>query len=141
MVFINVRNPVWQDEEHTQINLTYDVEGGETGLTYTTSSSDIEPRSLALFAAAVAGSFGEIAPVPQERLDLAATTTAGLAERTAQKALATDLKADSVFDALRTATPAQISTFVNNNFGAFNATQKAVMKMLIQVAALSIRKM
>lgn len=141
MVFINVRNPVWQDEEHTQINLTYDVEGGETGLTYTASSSDIEPRSLALFAAAVAGSFGEIAPVPQERLDLAATTTAGLAERTAQKALATDLKADSVFDALRTATPAQISTFVNNNFGAFNATQKAVMKMLIQVAALSIRKM
>lgn len=141
MVFINVRNPVWQDEEHTQINLTYDVEGGETGLTYTASSSDIEPRSLALFAAAVAGSFGEIAPVPQERLDLAATTTAGLAERTAQKALATDLKADSVFDTLRTATPAQISTFVNNNFGAFNATQKAVMKMLIQVAALSIRKM
>ena len=141
MVFINVRNPVWQDEEHTQINLTYDVEGGETGLTYTASSSAIEPRSLALFAAAVAGSFGEIAPVPQERLDLAATTTAGLAERTAQKALATDLKADSVFDTLRTATPAQISTFVNNNFGAFNATQKAVMKMLIQVAALSIRKM
>lgn len=141
MIFINVRNPVWQDEEHTQINLTYDVEDGEAGLTYTASSSDIEPRSLALFAAAVAGSFGEIAPVPQERLDLAAAVTAGLAERTAQKALATDLKADSVFDALRTATPAQISTFVNNNFGAFNATQKAVMKMLIQVAALSIRKM
>lgn len=141
MIFINVRNPVWQDEEHTQINLTYDVEDGEAGLTYTASSSDIEPRSLALFAAAVAGSFGEIAPVPQERLDLAAAVTAGLAERTAQKALATDLKADSVFDALRTATPSQISTFVNNNFGAFNATQKAVMKMLIQVAALSIRKM
>lgn len=140
-VFINVRNPVWQDAEHTKINLTYDIDGGETGLEYTACSTDIEPRSLALFAAAVAGSFGPIAAVPQEQLDIAATVQARLAEQQEQGTLASDLRADAVFTALKTATPAQINTFVNTAFGAMTAQQRAVLKMLVQAAALSIRRM
>lgn len=140
-VFVNVRSPVWQNAEHTKINLTYDIEGGETGLEYTASSTDIEPRSLALFAAAVAGSFGPIADVPQEQLNIAATIQAKLAEQQEQGTLASDLRTDAVFTALKTATPAQINTFVNNTFGTLTAQQRAVLKMLVQVAALSIRRM
>lgn len=62
-------------------------------------------------------------------------------EAAGQETLRADLKMDAVFTALKTATPAQISTFVNNQFGAFTAQQRATMRMLIQVAALVIRRM
>lgn len=84
-----------------------------------------------------AGNTPDPAETPQETADRQAHEV----ETAGQETLRTELKADAVFAALRTATPAQINTFVNNQFGAFTAQQKAVMKMLIQVAALVVRRL
>lgn len=62
-------------------------------------------------------------------------------EHAEQESLRDNLKMDAVFDSLKRATPAQINTFVNNQFPAFTAQQRAVMKMLIQVAALVVRRL
>lgn len=80
-------------------------------------------------------------PAPAETPAETAERTAQEAEVTGQETLRSDLKADAVFVALKAATPAQINTFVNNQFPAFTAQQRAVMKMLIQVAALVVRRL
>lgn len=72
--------------------------------------------------------------------DWNAAETAEATEATAQATLTADSRADAIFTQLRTATPAQISAFVNNQFPAFTATQRQVMKMLLQVAALVLRR-
>ncbi len=84
-----------------------------------------------------AGNLSDPAETPEE-------TAARLAQEqevTGQKGLQDNLKMDAIFDQLKTATPAQINTFVNNQFPAFTAQQRAVMKMLIQVAALVVRRL
>ena len=77
---------------------------------------------------------------PAETPEETAARQAQEAEVAGQEDLRANLKMDAVFDALKTATPAQISTFVNNQFPAFTVQQRAVMKMLIQVAALVVRR-
>jgi len=70
----------------------------------------------------------------------AAAAAAAVTERDGQVALAADGRADAIFTALATATPAQIATFVTNRFPGFTAPQQAVMKVLLQVAALVLRR-
>lgn len=62
------------------------------------------------------------------------------AERTAQEELHLNLKADAVFDQLKQATATEINTFVNNQFGNLNATQRSVIKLMLQYVALQLRK-
>lgn len=80
-------------------------------------------------------------PDPAETPEETAARQAQEQEQTGQTALRDNLKMDAVFDQLKTATPAQINTFVNNQFPAFTIQQRAVMKMLIQVAALVVRRL
>lgn len=80
-------------------------------------------------------------PDPAETPGETAAREAQELEHTEQTVLRDNLKMDAVFDQLKTATPAQINTFVNNQFAAFTAQQRAVMKMLIQVAALVVRRL
>lgn len=61
------------------------------------------------------------------------------AERAAQAALQADAKQDAVFDSLKTATAAQINTFVATRFPAFDAPQRAVVKLILQCCALFLR--
>ena len=68
-----------------------------------------------------------------------AAQAARAAELAAQKGLKADVKIDEVFDQLRSATPAQINTFVNNAFSGMTAQQRKVIKMLVQVAAITVR--
>ncbi len=84
--------------------------------------------------------FVESTAVPDETPEQTTARLAAEQEGSQQDTLRSDLKIDAVFTALKTATPAQISTFVNNQFSAFTAQQKATMKMLIQVAALTVRR-
>jgi len=72
--------------------------------------------------------------------ETAAVVAAGV-EQAAVATLEADAKADAVFDTLKTATAAQISTFVNNQFSGFTAPQRATMKLLIHVAALVLRRL
>lgn len=69
----------------------------------------------------------------------AAAQQARAAERAAQRDLKLNIKMDEVFDQLRAATPAQINTFVNNAFSGMTAQQRKVIKMLVQVAAITVR--
>lgn len=80
-------------------------------------------------------------PAPAETTEQQTARLTQEVETQEQENLRADLKADAIFDALKTATPAQISTFVNNQFATFTAQQRATMKMLIQVAALVIRRL
>lgn len=69
----------------------------------------------------------------------AAAQQARAAELASQKQLKADIKIDEVFDQLRSATPAQINTFVNNAFSGMTVQQRKVIKMLVQVAAITVR--
>lgn len=60
-------------------------------------------------------------------------------ELAAQKQLKADVKIDEVFNQLRSATPAQINAFVNSAFSGMTAQQRKVIKMLVQVAAITVR--
>ena len=79
-------------------------------------------------------------PSPAEAPEEIAARQARETEHSGQEELRVGLKADAVFDTLKTATQAQINNFVNNQFPAFTVQQRAVMKMLIQVAALVVRR-
>ena len=68
-----------------------------------------------------------------------AAQAARAAELAAQKRLKADVKIDEVLDKLRSATPEQINTFVNNAFPGMTAQQRKVIKMLVQVAAITVR--
>lgn len=72
--------------------------------------------------------------------DAAAIDLAEVTEATARDALGADVRADAVFTALQAATPADIAALVTNRFPAFTAPQRAVIKLLLQVAALVLRK-
>lgn len=80
-------------------------------------------------------------PDPAESPEETAAREAQELEHTEQTVLRDSLKMDAIFDALKRATPAQINTFVNNQFPAFTVQQRGVMKMLIQVAALVVRRL
>ena len=69
----------------------------------------------------------------------AAAQVARAAELATQRQLKADVKIDEVFDKLRSATPEQINTFVNNAFPGMTAQQRKVIKMLVQVAAITVR--
>lgn len=61
MKIISAANPRWADEAQTALDL--DVEFEELGiLPFTAKVDDSEPHGRALFASAVAGDFGVIAP-------------------------------------------------------------------------------
>ncbi len=73
------------------------------------------------------------------KLDTAEKKAARAAELTARQQLKADVKIDEVFNQLRAATPAQINTFVNNAFSGMTVQQRKVIKMLVQVAAITVR--
>lgn len=80
---------------------------------------------------------------PKSVGELDAESAAGVAETAAvdsRAALLADAKADPIFDALKTATAAQISAFINTHFAGFTAQQRAFLKLLAQVAALFLRR-
>ena len=68
-----------------------------------------------------------------------AAQAARAAELAARKQLRADVKIDEVFDKLRSATPAQIDAFVNSTFSGMTVQQRKVIKMLVQVAAITVR--
>ena len=68
----------------------------------------------------------------QEEIDAAAL-------RAIKEQLFLDAKADAGFNTLKGATLAQINTFVNNNFGTMNATQRAFIKLLAASASLYLQ--
>ena len=68
-----------------------------------------------------------------------AAQAARAAELAAQKELKADVKVDEVFDKLRSATPAQINALVNSTFSGMTGQQRKVIKMLVQVAAITVR--
>lgn len=77
---------------------------------------------------------------PEELSEEAAADVAADVERAAQQVLAADARQDAVFDQLKGATAAQINAFVNARFVTLTAPERNVMKILLQVAALVIRR-
>lgn len=57
----NATNPVWGNSEHTVIDLTISVDGLGT-IPFTVLEGDVEPHGRELYARAIAGDFGDIAP-------------------------------------------------------------------------------
>jgi len=55
------KNPVWANAEHTMIDLTIKWDGINEEYPFTASPSDVEAHGRAIFEAAVAGQFGEVA--------------------------------------------------------------------------------
>ena len=82
------------------------------------------------------------------RLDTAEKKAARVAAQAARKAelaerkqLKADVKIDEVFDQLRITTLSQINAFVNSTFSGMNAQQRKVIKMLVQVAVITLREL
>lgn len=63
------KNPVWTNADHTMIDLTIKWDAIDEELPFTASPDDCEEHGRALFAAAQAGEYGEvaqyIAPIPE----------------------------------------------------------------------------
>ena len=55
------KNPVWADPKHTMIDLTIKWDGINEEYPFSASPTDVEAHGRAIFDAAVAGQFGEIA--------------------------------------------------------------------------------
>jgi hypothetical protein len=55
------KNPVWANAEHTMIDLTIKWDGINEEYPFTASPTDVEAHGRAIFEAAVAGQFGEVA--------------------------------------------------------------------------------
>jgi hypothetical protein len=72
--------------------------------------------------------------------DAAAVESAEQAETAAVDALEGETRSDAVFAALRTATAAEINTFINNTFPAMTAQQRAVLKLLLRFTAVRLRR-
>lgn len=64
-----------------------------------------------------------------------------LTKKAEREVLKQEIVIDQVFDQLKRATPDQINTFINNTFGNLNAQQRMVIKMLVHVAAITVREM
>lgn len=80
-------------------------------------------------------------PKTQEELTAeAAAAAAAVVEQDGQGVLLADVKADGVFQSLAAATPAQLNTFVQNQFATFTVPQRNVIRLLLTVAALVIRR-
>ena len=56
------KNPSWNNEEHTAINLTVKFEEISEELPFLATSYDPMPYGVELFNNAVAGEYGEVAP-------------------------------------------------------------------------------
>lgn len=69
--FSNIRNPryAYSGVNSGAINITCDIEGVGTDLTFTTSYSDPEPYGLQLYDNAVAGMYGEISTTSYDTVD------------------------------------------------------------------------
>jgi hypothetical protein len=55
------KNPVWANAEHTMIDLAIKWDGINEEYPFTASPTDVEAHGRAIFEAAVAGQFGEVA--------------------------------------------------------------------------------
>jgi hypothetical protein len=64
------KNPVWANAENTMIDLTIKWDGVNEEYPFTASPTDVEAHGRAIFEAAAAGHFGEIAaytpPTPEQ---------------------------------------------------------------------------
>jgi hypothetical protein len=56
------KNPVWNDAEHTSVDLTVKFEEFNEELPFAATSYDPMPYGVELYNRAVANEFGEIAP-------------------------------------------------------------------------------
>ena len=72
--------------------------------------------------------------------DVAAVEAAEAAEQAAQETLAAEARGDAIFAALRNATGAEIAAFINTRFPLMTAQQRAVLKLLLHLAALGLRR-
>ena len=72
--------------------------------------------------------------------DVEAVEAAEASEQEANDTLALAAHTDAVFQALKTATAAQISTHVNNTFPLMLPAQRNVLKLLLVVAAAALRR-
>lgn len=74
MIIENVKNPQWANAEHTIIDVVVKFGHFTDEVPFTASENDIEQHGRAIFAAAKAGEFGEvaefIAPPEPEQLPL-----------------------------------------------------------------------
>lgn len=80
------------------------------------------------------------APDPAETAQEVADRQAREADAAARSALLEDAKVDAVFTTLKSATSAQIATYIDNQFGAMTVQQRAVLKMLCKAVALLLRE-
>ena len=55
------KNPVWANAEHTMIDLLIKWDAIDEEFPFTASPTDVEAHGRAIFEAAVAGQFGEVA--------------------------------------------------------------------------------
>ena len=55
------KNPVWANAEHTMIDLTIKWDGINEEYPFSASPTDVEAHGRAIYEAAVAGQFGEVA--------------------------------------------------------------------------------
>ena len=75
-----VINPVWSNAEKTAIELTVKFSHLDFEVPFTASPDDAESHGRALFSAAVAGDFGEVAPYVAPVIDPAVAATMRHAE-------------------------------------------------------------
>jgi hypothetical protein len=57
----SVMKPVWSNKEHSTIDLIIKLDGSSEELPFTADPNDCEEHGRAIFAAALAGEYGEIA--------------------------------------------------------------------------------
>lgn len=60
--FTNIKSPVFLSESGFYINLTCDIDGVGVGIIFTAFDADPEPYGHQLYAAAMAGTYGTVAP-------------------------------------------------------------------------------
>jgi len=79
-------------------------------------------------------------PDPEFTAEELAAQAARAVENAAVTTLDTEARADAIFTTLKTATGAQIATFVSSQFPLFTAQQRAIVRMLLHIAALTLRR-
>lgn len=75
-----------------------------------------------------------------DTFDVAAVEAVEAAEAAALETLSTEARADAVFAQLATATGAEISAFVLGAFPLMSVQQRAILKLMLHVAALTLRR-
>lgn len=87
MSYQKIYAPVWADADHTAINVTIDSDEYGT-IPFTATPDDVEGYGRAIYDAAAAGVFGEIAEYVPPPIDYVAQADAEKAQRLSDAAIA-----------------------------------------------------